>query len=83
MRNKPNQKPAITKAGSRVDTSAESDVEPPPVNPSITSPDVELALPREEPILGSLLGSCTLVVSQDEEHIEIIDHTAILSRLII
>jgi hypothetical protein len=56
MRNKPNQKPAITSAGSRVDTRAESDVELLPVKPSTTSPDVELALPREEPILGSLLG---------------------------
>lgn len=54
---RPNQKPAITKAGSNVDTKAESDVEPPPVNPSTASPVVELALPREEPMLGSLLGS--------------------------
>lgn len=67
MRNKPNQKPAITKAGSRVDTRAESDVEPPPVNPSTISPDVELALPREEPILGSLFGSYTLVVNKEQE----------------
>ena len=81
MRNKPNQKPAITKAGSRVDTSAESDVEPPPVKPLTTSPDAELALPREEPILGSLLGSYTLVISKDEESIGVFNHTAILSRL--
>lgn len=47
----------MTKAGASVDINAELDVEPPPVSPSTTSPDVDEALPRDDPTLGSLLGS--------------------------
>lgn len=63
MINRPNQNAAMTRAGASVDIKAELDVEPPPVRPSTTSPDVDDALPREDPTFGSLLGSCPMSVA--------------------
>lgn len=57
MMNKPNQKMAITRAGTKVVKNAERDVEPPMPRPSATSELDEDAFPRDEPTLGSLFGS--------------------------
>lgn len=62
--NRPNQNTAMTRAGTRVDTSAEPDVEPPPTPKLPNTSDVVLeAFPREEPMLGSLFGSYQTTVS--------------------
>lgn len=61
--NKPNQKTAITRAGTSVVRNALSDVEPPIPSPSATSELEELESPRDEPTFGSLLGSCLFKIS--------------------
>lgn len=63
MMNNPNQKAAITRAGTRVVRNAESDVEPPIPRSPATSELPEDAFPRDEPTFGSLLGSCLLDIS--------------------
>lgn len=55
--NKPNQKIAITRAGTSVVKNAERDVEPPMPRLSATSELDDDAFPRDEPTLGSLFGS--------------------------
>lgn len=57
MMNKPNQKIAITRAGTKVVKNAERDVEPPMPRLSATSELEDDAFPRDEPTLVSLLGS--------------------------
>jgi hypothetical protein len=57
MMKSPNQKTAMTSAGHSVDSNAESDVEFPTPRPLARSEDADCALPREEPMLGSLFGS--------------------------
>lgn len=55
--NKVNQKIATTKAGNKVDTKADAEVELlAPTSPS-SCDEVEVAFPRADPTLGSLLGS--------------------------
>lgn len=61
--NKPNQKAAITRAGTSVVRNALIDVEPPIPSPPATSELEELESPRDEPTFGSLLGSCLFKIS--------------------
>lgn len=61
--NRPNQNVAITRAGSRVDSSAETDVEFPTPRPLITSDAVLDGFHRAESMLGSSFWSCQATVS--------------------
>jgi hypothetical protein len=62
MRKIENHIVASTKAGSNVDKRDEREVEPspPPVRVFRVSEAVDVALPLEDPMLGSLLGSYIL-----------------------
>lgn len=57
MRKRPNQNAAMTRAGQRVDSRADPEVELLPTPKPLTNSDeVDDGFPRAEPMLGSLFG---------------------------
>lgn len=69
IKNNPNQNAAMTRAGTSVVTNAPRDVPPPMPRLSATSELEEEASPRDEPTLGSLLGSWIPSISIGHDYI--------------